>query len=208
MRRLSFPFVMPYGEYDWVVGFSATRETLAPLGAPAYIEEDSARTAGGREFYWAFEREDGLRFDVVWLESYRAADVRADPPDAKQAIAALRCLGVDAVFEERPLPDELLMKRRQARGAVWLFTGKGATQPTAVFSRKQSADSWLVKTGFSGVLVAYPLDCSRYDFEQGFGTPNLPPANSAEAQSFVGNLGERYEYVNGRQVPGTDEGGA
>ncbi|NMO14245.1 hypothetical protein HPC49_07980 [Pyxidicoccus fallax] len=201
MRRLRFPYVMPYSQHDWVVSFAASRETLAPLGTAGFIEEDPTRTASGREFYWAFERDDGLRFDVVWYEPIESAVVRADPPDANQAIAALRSLGVDADFEQRQLPDEFQPKLRHARAAVWVFTGKGATQPTAVFSRKQSADKWLAKTGYSGVLVAYPLDSSLHEFERNFGSQGLPPPNSPEAQAFVGTLGERYEYVDGRQVP-------
>jgi hypothetical protein len=207
MRRLSFPYSMPYTWQEWVVEFTASRQTLAALGAPGFIEEDPTRTPGGSELCWAFEQEDGFRFAVRWSEQDGLALVHADPPDATRVIATLRSLGVDAAFKERQLPDALQPELHVARGGVWVFTGKGATQPTAVFSRKQSADRWLAKRGYSGVLQAYPLDGSRYDTARNFyGSQNMPPADSVEAQAYVGTLGERYEYVEGRQVPGPDEG--
>ncbi|WNG47503.1 hypothetical protein F0U60_27825 [Archangium minus] len=202
MRRLRFPIVMPYlRSGDYLVSFPATRELLLPLGQPGYVEDDPTRTAGGRELFWAFEAENGLRFQVAWPELGEFALVAADPPDAQQVIATLRALGVDAVFEVQPAPEGLPLPRYHARGAVWLFTGQGAAQPTAVFSRKQLADEWLARTKYSGTLIAYPLDMSRYDMDRRMDKFPLPPAHSAAAQSYVGLTGERYEYIDGKQMP-------
>ena len=90
MRRLTFPTVMPYSQHECVVEFPATREVLSPLGEPGFIEDDSSRTAGGRELFWAFEMEDGLRLELVWYEPIQYAGVVADPPEAQRAIRALR----------------------------------------------------------------------------------------------------------------------
>ncbi|QRK06571.1 hypothetical protein JQX13_41870 [Archangium violaceum] len=182
MRRLRFPIVMPYRRSsDYLVWIPATREVLLPLGAPGYVEDDPTRTGGMREFFWAFEAENGLRFQVSWDEGAGGALVQADPPDAQQTISALRALGVDAAFEINTVPEGLPLRRYHAFGAVWLFTGQGAAQPTAVFSRKQLADEWLARTKYSGTLVAYPLDESRYDMERRLGRYPLPLAGSAAA---------------------------
>ncbi|WP_375766432.1 hypothetical protein NR798_32740 [Archangium gephyra] len=204
MRRLTFPVVLPYELREWVVQFPATRDVLHPLGEPGNIEEDSTRTHGGREFCWAFETEDGLRLGVVWAESQKYVAVVADPPEPQRAIAALRALGLEAPFETRALPEALPLRRGHARGAVWLFTGEGAAQPTAAFSRKQLADDWLAKNRFSGTLVPYPLDRSRYEYDRDWGQAALPPPGSDEAQRYVGTVGERYEYFEGRQLSGTE----
>ncbi|WP_420042712.1 DUF7710 domain-containing protein [Cystobacter fuscus] len=195
------PYIRPG---DCLVWFQATREVLLPLGAPGYVEDDPSRTAGGREFFWAFETESGLRFQVTWDEPGTFALVQADPPDAQQTIVALRSLGVEATFEVQPIPEGLPLPRFHARGAVWLFTGQGAARPTAVFSRKQVADAWLAKTKFSGTLVAYPLDTSLYEMESHLARRALPPAHSVAAQSYAEPAGESYEYVEGTQLPSID----
>jgi len=206
MRRLGFPCVIPYSSRgEHVVSFDATRALLEPLGRPAYVEDDSSRTSGGREVFWAFEREDGLRFEVVWREPYEVAVVHADPPDAEQVIAALRSLGLEGPFDKHQLPEGRSLRRGHARWAVWLFTGQNAAMPTAVFSRKQLADAWLAQTRYSGTLVAYPLDRSLYDPERSFGVQHLPLEGSAEAQQYVGTTVESYVYVAGKQVPKNDD---
>ncbi|AGC43456.1 hypothetical protein MYSTI_02129 [Myxococcus stipitatus DSM 14675] len=205
MRRLGFPYVIPYSEGEHVVSFGATRAVLEPLGQPAYVEDDSSRTVGGREVFWAFEREDGLRFEVVWKEPSEVAAVHADPPDAEQVITALRSLGLEGPFEKHQLPEGRSLQRGHARWAVWLFTGQNAAMATAVFSRKQLADAWLAKTRYSGTLAAYPLDRPLYDAERSFGVQHLPAEGSSEAQQYVGSMVERYVYVAGMQVSKSDD---
>ncbi|HEX5750692.1 MAG TPA: hypothetical protein VFZ09_30980 [Archangium sp.] len=183
---------MPYANHEPVVGFPATRSALSPLGDPGFIEDDHTRTASGRELWWAFEREDGQRLSLMWAEPIEYATVIADPPEPQRVIPALRELGVEASFELCPLPEEFSpLRHGHARGAVWLFTGEGSAQPTAVFSRKQLADAWLAKNRFSGTLVPYPLDMSRYEHDRSWGRVTLPPPGSEEAQRYVGNVGER-----------------
>jgi hypothetical protein len=200
MRRLRFPVVIPYGDTGWVVEFPASRELLQVLGEPGYIEDDPTRTAGGRELLWAFEMEGGLRLVLLWGESMEYASVSADPPEPERVIEALRALGLNAPFEKRHLPSEEQLPAFQARGAVWVFMGRGALEPTAVFSRKHLADAWLARNRFSGTLVAHPLDVSQYDLERKLRPSTVPVLERDEAQRYVGVLGERYEYVEGRQV--------
>jgi hypothetical protein len=169
------------------VTFGTSREGLASLGEPAYIETDGARTAGPPEYFWGFETPEGLRLQICWTDPYDGhATVHADPPDAAAAIAALRALGLRADFEARPLPKEAWLPRRHARGAVWLFLELGRAEPAAVFSRKQLADAWLAKSRKSGALIPYPLD--------------LPLDEAAKRMEGLPG-GERYEYVEGVQRP-------
>ncbi|WP_240360958.1 DUF7710 domain-containing protein [Pyxidicoccus caerfyrddinensis] len=191
---------MPYGHSGWVVEFPASRELLQVLGEPGFIEDDPTRTAGGRELFWAFEMEGGLRLVLLWGESMEYASVSADPPEPERVIEALRALGLNAPFQKRQLPAEEQLPALQARGAVWVFTGRGASEPAAVFSRKQLADAWLARNRFSGTLVAHPLDISQYDLERRLRPSMVPEIEREEAQRYVGVLGERYEYVEGSQV--------
>jgi hypothetical protein len=137
MRRLTFPIVMPYPLFDWVVEFGATREALRPLGEPGFIEGLEA-TPSDRAFFWAFETEGGLRFQVRWSETLQGASVTADPPAPRQVVEALRSLGLTVEFETRELPKEKLQRKGQAQGAVWVFT------------RKALAEQWLARNRFSG----------------------------------------------------------
>ncbi|RKG48283.1 hypothetical protein D7X30_40895 [Corallococcus sp. AB011P] len=200
MRSVSFPVAIHYDDKDWVVTFASTREELRPLGEPGFIEEDSLRTAGGREFNWAFESASGLRFSLRWSEAMEYAVVVADPPDPSAAVAALRSLGLNATFTTRELPEHRHLQRRMALGCVWLFTGEGAVQVTAVFSRKALADAWLAKMQLSGELVAYPLDTSVYEAERHWGIPEVPELGPEGIQRFVGRVAERYAYRDGKPV--------
>ena len=85
MRPVSFPVAIHYDDKDWVVTFASTREELRPLGEPGFIEEDSLRTAGGREFNWAFESASGLRFSLRWSEAMEYSVVVADPPEPSES---------------------------------------------------------------------------------------------------------------------------
>ncbi|CAM4137659.1 DUF7710 domain-containing protein [Corallococcus exiguus] len=200
MRPVSFPVATTYEDEDWVVTFASTREELRPLGEPGFIEEDSLRTAGGREFHWAFELESGLRFSLRWSEEMKYSVVVADPPDPSAVVAALRALGMNTEFVTRELPEDRHLRRRMARGCVWLFTGEGAVQVTAVFSRKALADAWLAEKHLSGELVAYPLDTSVYEAERRWGIPEVPQLGPEGIQCFVGRVAERYTYRDGNPV--------
>ena len=204
MRRLTFPVVMPYDLFDWGVGFAANREALCPMGEPGFIEDDPYRTASGREFFWAFEVDGGVRFQVRWSEPLQAATVVADPPAPRQVVNALRSMGMAVAFETRELPEEKRLRKAHAQGAVWIFTGNGAAQATAVFTRKALADQWLERNRFSGQLVAYPLDVSIHDAEKNWEPQALPVLSAEEVQRYVGSFGERYTYRDGRLVhPGS-----
>jgi hypothetical protein len=185
MRRLTFPWAIPYGLNDYVVTFYLPREALASLGEPAFIETDGDRTRGPREFFWGFETQDGLRFEVCWDEGHGEVMVYADPPDSEGAITALRSLGLSADFKAHPLAPGVRLQRGQARGAVWLFTERGGGAPAAVFSRRQHADTWLSQSRKSGTLSAYPLDLPLAEVEKRFDGPVA---------------GERYEYEDGVRI--------
>jgi hypothetical protein len=49
---------------------------------------------------------------------------------------------------------------------VWVFNPAGAKSPfpTAVFTSKQLAESWINRHNASGTITAYPLDECHYDW--------------------------------------------
>src|SRR5262245_51285639 len=47
---------------------------------------------------------------------------------------------------------------------VWVFNSIDGKFPSAVFSRKELAEDWIKLSGLTGILTAYPLDISVYDW--------------------------------------------
>ncbi len=43
---------------------------------------------------------------------------------------------------------------------VWIFVGGKNPNPSAAFSSRESAEEWIAQTKLSGMLTAYPLECS------------------------------------------------
>lgn len=81
---------------------------------------------------------------------------------------------------------------------VWVFNGERARFPAAVFTNRESAERWISDNALSGVLTAYPLDRSAYDWAvgEGYFTPNKP-ASAEFVAGFTSAHQEHYHYVEG-----------
>lgn len=81
---------------------------------------------------------------------------------------------------------------------VWVFNGDGARLPSAVFASRESAERWIADNSLSGMLTAYPLDTSAYDWaiEKGYFTPKKP-IRAEFIAGFTSAYQEHYHYVRG-----------
>jgi hypothetical protein len=83
---------------------------------------------------------------------------------------------------------------------VWVFNGEKGNLPSAIFSKRELAEEWIKRHRLTGVLTAYPLDISVYDWaiSNGFFTPKRENHFSAEFISgFSSASQEHYHYENG-----------
>jgi hypothetical protein len=86
---------------------------------------------------------------------------------------------------------------------AWVFQGEGATLPCAVFTDLNLAENWIAENSVSGLLTAYPLDQSLYDWviEQEVWTPHEPDQKSPRfIQRFSSAYAEHYHYQNGERT--------
>jgi len=85
---------------------------------------------------------------------------------------------------------------------VWIFLGEGARHPAAVFSDRVSAEAWIRQSGVSGLLTAYPLNQSVYDWaiERGFFTPKEPYQKETRfLAKFSSAHLEHYHFIEGER---------
>ena len=83
---------------------------------------------------------------------------------------------------------------------VWVFQGEGATFPCAVYTDLKLAEDWIAENLVSGLLTAYPLNQSLYDWvsEQGLWTPQEPNQKTPKfIQQFSSAYAEHYHYQDG-----------
>lgn len=80
---------------------------------------------------------------------------------------------------------------------VWVFNGARASFPAAVFSTRALAEAWIAEHRLSGVLTAYPLDQSVYDWvrEKGFFKKEI--SDPALLAGFSSAHQEHYHYDDG-----------
>ena len=84
---------------------------------------------------------------------------------------------------------------------VWVFNAEGGRFPGAVFSTASKAEEWIAQYGLSGVLTAYPLDVSAYDWavREGHFRPKAD-----KGAGFVGKFTSAYQehhhYAHGKRV--------
>ena len=83
---------------------------------------------------------------------------------------------------------------------VWVFMGDGASHPCAVFSSRESAENWISQQLVTGVLTAYVLNKSVYDWaieHEYF----MPKREDQLSPNFVGKFSsayaEHYHYDGG-----------
>jgi hypothetical protein len=190
MKRLKFPAAAPAAE-EALLTFPADWAQLGRLGDPHYVERDGMCTTGEPWYYWDFEADDGLRLSILYPDSAHIAMASSDPPDADRLQAVLEGVGIRGPFERfQPVP-------ARTSGCAWLFFGRGAVMPTAVFPSKAKAEEWIRKEGFSGMLMPYAVGVSRYRSAVRSGCAEAANLPREQQQTFVGAFGERYEYEGG-----------
>jgi hypothetical protein len=81
---------------------------------------------------------------------------------------------------------------------VWVFHGINSEFSNAVFSSKETAESWIETTGVQGMLTKMPLDVSCYDWamSRGYFKPKSESQRESEfIQRFTSGYLEHYHYV-------------
>jgi hypothetical protein len=90
---------------------------------------------------------------------------------------------------------------------VWVFNGASGQFPSAVFSSKERADEWIRAHHLTGVLTAYPVDISVYDWaiQRGHFRPKKEIHSSPEfIQKFSSATQDHSHYREGL-IPGESE---
>lgn len=83
---------------------------------------------------------------------------------------------------------------------IWVFNGENSKLPSAIFSSKQNAISWIEKNKVSGLLTGYPIDISVYDWaisESYFKTKKPEHFTSKFIESFTSAYLEHFHFENG-----------
>jgi hypothetical protein len=83
---------------------------------------------------------------------------------------------------------------------VWVFNGEGSRFPSAVFASKEDAERWIAASGVSGVLTAYPLGESAYDWavRKGYFSPKRDAQRTAAfVQKFTSASQEHENFARG-----------
>lgn len=87
------------------------------------------------------------------------------------------------------------------RQLVWVFNGSSGKFPSAVFSKKELANAWIKQHKLTGILTAYPVDISIYDWaiDKGYFSPSKDEQTRSE---FIGRFSsasqEHYHYEDGK----------
>jgi hypothetical protein len=83
---------------------------------------------------------------------------------------------------------------------IWVFCGTSSQFPNAVFSDRGLAEHWIAENHLSGILSAYPLDQSIYDWavSNGFFTPTQDKHRTPQfIEKFTSASQEHYHYEAG-----------
>jgi hypothetical protein len=75
---------------------------------------------------------------------------------------------------------------------VWVFNGQTNHFPSALFAELHLAESWIQENRLTGVLTAYPLNISVYDWttQNGYFKPKADHHTTSE---FIGNFSSAYQ---------------
>ena len=88
---------------------------------------------------------------------------------------------------------------------VWVWQGEGPnSHPSAVFTSRRIAHEWITQNGLQGVLTAYPLDISVYDWhiaENGFKPKSKKEKSPEFIQNFDTEYLDHYHYVLDKECP-------
>jgi hypothetical protein len=83
---------------------------------------------------------------------------------------------------------------------IWIFNGSNSRFSSGVFTKKESAESWIKKNKLTGVLTLYPVDTGVYDWaiENGFFVPKKDSEKMPEfIQKFSSASQEHYHFEDG-----------
>ena len=89
--------------------------------------------------------------------------------------------------------------------AVWVFNGEGGSFPSAIFSTRDAAQSWIRGHRLSGCLTKYPLDQPLYEWAMasGYFQPRYPSQREAPfIQKFSSAYLEPYHFEAGVSASG------
>jgi hypothetical protein len=90
---------------------------------------------------------------------------------------------------------------------VWVFNGEQSHLPNAVFLSLELAETGIKKKGVSGILTAYPINTSVYEWaiQNGVFRPKPSYQNLPEfIQRFTSASLEHYHYENGKNCDDSD----
>ena len=88
---------------------------------------------------------------------------------------------------------------------VWVFNGNRASFPSAVFSSRAKAESWISERKLTGTLTNYPLDVPVYDWvvDGEMWQPKEPHQCEPKfIAAFSSAHQEHYHYEDGRCATG------
>ncbi len=75
---------------------------------------------------------------------------------------------------------------------IWVFNGKTNHFPSAAFTQRHLAETWIRENKLTGVLTAYPLDISVYDWtiQNNYFKPKTEKHTAPE---FIGNFSSGHQ---------------
>ena len=86
---------------------------------------------------------------------------------------------------------------------VWVFNGARSNFPSAIFTKRDGAETWILKHKLTGTLTRYPIDQGVYEWalERKYFVPKRDDQITAE---FIGRFSaanqEHYHYEDGRKA--------
>ncbi len=83
---------------------------------------------------------------------------------------------------------------------VWIFNGRDAKFPSAVFIEKKDAEKWISQHHLSGILTKYPVNISVYDWAletKNFKIKTDKDCSREFIQKFSSAAQEHSHYENG-----------
>jgi hypothetical protein len=86
---------------------------------------------------------------------------------------------------------------------VWIFNGEQSHLPSAVFLNLELAETWIKEKEVSGILTAYPINTSVYEWaiQNGVFSPKHSYQNLPKfIQRFTSASLEHYHYENGKEL--------
>ena len=84
--------------------------------------------------------------------------------------------------------------------SIYVFMGKGATMPTAIYTTFEDACTWVASSAVSGILYKLPMNVSLYDWviAKGYSTPKKEYQKQPRfIEKFSSAYVEHWHFENG-----------